>query len=326
MELNQQLKADIIYVLDDVIKEIESSGVSSICRTINKFNKIMDSDSVTSKNKDLEDLIKEDVNLAIAVLKITNSPLFRTKNKQDINDISNAINMIGWDTIYKIGMTLTVKGLVKTAKVRIFANWMISRAIIIANISEVFLASIKSSNNKLADINSIYAYGLLHDIGAIGLLQVIEQYQQDVMEIKLTDDKKNWSDAENILYNFDHNIIGEKILLHSHLPVSFSIVARHHHSPDPIKYSELESKKIALIRLAQASLADAHKFSEHEAFSNFNSVGEGKELIRDYDDFSDSFKNEFEEHLGLTEELYSEIKSSKLTRDFITKISDQFEN
>lgn len=324
MELNQEIKNTYAYVFDDVITEIEDSGISSICRTINKFNKIMDDSNVASKNKDLEDLIKEDVSLSLAVLKTANSSLFRAANKQEISSISNAINMIGWDTIYKIGMSLTVKGLVKTSKARTFANWMIVRAITIANINEVFLESIKLSNNKLEDVNSIYAYGLLHDIGSIGLLQVIEKYQQDVIGIKLTDDKKNWRDAEQTLYGFDHNMIGEQILMRSNLPRSFSIVARYHHSPNPRSYSAVESKKIALIRLAQASLIDTRKFSEHCAFSNFNPIDDANQLIRDYKNLSESLRNEFEQELGLTEELYNEIKSSKLTDDFISKISEQF--
>lgn len=324
MQPNQEVKLNDTYLFEDIVKQIEDSGISSVCRTINKFSKLMDDDNVSSKNKDLEDLIKEDISLTMAVLKTANSPLFRSANKQEINDISNAINMIGWDTIYKIGMALTVKGLVKTSKTRTFANWMITRAITVANISEVFLDSIKSSSNKLADISSVYAYGLLHDIGAIGLLQVIDQYQQDVMGIKLTDDKKNWNDAENILYGFDHNMVGEQILMRTHLPRSFAIVARHHHSPDPLKYPALESKKITLIRLSQAALIDPHKFSEHCAFSNFTSISNNDQLIRKYEDFSEALQEEFKQELGLTEELYSEITSSKLSSDFIKNISQQF--
>lgn len=313
------------YVFEDIIKEVENTGISSICRTINKFNKIMDDDNVASKNKDLEDLIKEDPGLTLAVLKTANSPLYRASNRQEVSDLSNAIKMIGWDTIYKIGMSLTVKGLIKTVKGRTFANWMITRAITIANISEIFLESIKLSNNKLSEINSVYAYGLLHDIGALALLQTIEHYQKDVMGIKLADDKKNWSDAEKLLYGFDHNMVGERILMNAQLPRSFSMVARHHHAPDPLRYPAIESIKITLIRLAQASLIDTHKFSEHCAFSNFNSIAQGTQLIREYNDFSEPLQKEFEQELGLTEEMYSEIKSTKLSEDFIKNISEQFQ-
>jgi len=324
MQLNQELISNEIYVFDDIIKKVEDSGISSICKTINKFNQLMNGDNVASKNKDLEELIKEDLSLALKVLKTANSPLFKRANQQKIDNISKAINLIGWDTIYKIGMALTVKGLVKTAKVRVFTNWMITRAISVANISEFFLVSIKSYNNTLSDINSIYAYGLLHDIGAIALLQTIEHYQQNVMGVKLTDDKKDWADAEQVLYGFDHNMVGEQILLNSYLPRSFSVVARHHHSPYPLNYPATESKKITLVRLAQAAFIENHKFSEHEAFCNFNSITKGDQLIREYDDFSDSFKNEFEENLGLTAEIYHEIVSTKLTNDYIHKLSQEF--
>jgi HD-like signal output (HDOD) protein len=312
------------YVLDDIIGEIENSGISSVCRTINKFNKLMDDSNVASKNEDLEKLIREDISLAVTVLKTANSPLFRSANKQGISNISNAIKLIGWDTIYKIGMSLTVKGLVKTSKGRTFANWMITRSITVANISEIFLEQLRLKSDKLSELHSVYAYGLLHDIGALALLQVIEQYQQDVMEIKLKDDEKNWSDAENILYGFDHNIVGEKILMKTHLPRSFSFVARYHHIPDPMMYPASESKKISLIRLAQASLIDPHKFSEHCAFSNFKTISESSNMIREFDDLSEALQSEFEQELGLTKEFYNEIKSSKLSNEFIKNIAEQF--
>jgi len=325
MSLDRKARSTNTYDYENIINEIEASGISTICRTINKFNKIMDADNVASKNTDLENLVKNDVELATKVLKAANSPLFRAANKQGIDNISNAIIMIGWDIIYKIGMSLTVKGLVKTARARTFANWMIIRAITIANISEVFLTSLKSCNNKLSKINSIYAYGLLHDIGAIGLLQIIEDYQQDVIDVKLTDDTKNWSDAEQDIYGFDHNMIGEHILLKSQLPRSFSIVARYHHAPDAAKYPAIESRKIALIRLAQVALVEKHRFTEHEALSNLGSV-EGNGLIRTYDDISEDMHVEFEEQLGLTAKLYNEIKSTILTDDFVNKITQQFQN
>ena len=286
---------------------------------------IMDDDNVTSKNRDLENLVQQDISLATEVLKIANSPLYRSANKQGIDNIGKAIIIIGWDTIYKIGMSLTVKGLLKTAKARTFATWMITRAITIANISEVFLESLQAFNNNLSDINSIYAYGLLHDIGAMGLLQVIENYQQDIMEIKLSDDKKNWSDAEQIVYGLDHNRVGEQILIKSQLPISFATVARFHHYPETNKYSSIDAKRIALIRLSQAALVDSHKFSEHEAFCNFVCIEEDHQ-IRDYQHLSEQLQTEFEEILGINSQIYDEIKTTKLTDDFINNITQQYQN
>ena len=138
MSLDAQLKTKH-YNFNDVVKQIEDSGITSICRTINKFNQIMNNDNVASKNRDLENLVKNDIRLSTEVLKIANSALFRTVNHQGIDNIGNAIMIIGWDTIYKMGMSLTVKGLIKTAKARTFANWMILRAITVSHICEVFL-------------------------------------------------------------------------------------------------------------------------------------------------------------------------------------------
>ena len=322
MQLNQKIDYQYDYSFEDVVDEIGASGITSICRTINKFNRIMDDDNVSSKNRDLENLVKNDVALATEVLRIANSPLFRAVNKNSIDNIANAIVIIGWDTIYKVGMSLTVKGLVKTSKARTFANWLVNRSIMIAHISEIFLESLRPYNTALSKINSVYAYGLIHDIGAIGMLQVIDDYQQDVMAIKLSDDKKSWSDAEEVLYGYNHNIVGEHILLESQLPRSFSIVARYHHdSETALPINELI--KISLVRLAQLALIDTHKFSEHEPFSSYKSI-ENTSLIREYDDLSEDIQEEFEQRLGLNAKIYNEIRSTKLTDDFLNKISQQF--
>jgi hypothetical protein len=101
-------------------------------------------------------------------------------------------------------------------------------------------------------------------------------------------------------------------------------INKFNHSLDSANYPKAEAKKIALIRLSQTSIIDNHKFSEHEAFSNFNSVGEENNLIRKYDDFSNILKQEFDEQLGLTEEIYNEIILTKLTNDSIKKYHNNF--
>ena len=283
----------------------------------------MDDENVAAKNKDLENLVHNDINLGIEVLKVANSPFFRSVNNKGIENISGAIKIIGWDTVYKIGLTLTVKGLVKSANARTFASWMINHAIIIANISEIYLESLQSYNKKLSGIHSIYAYGLLHDIGALGLLQVIDNYHQDVMSVKLTCSTKSWCDAERELYSFDHNMVGAEILASSGLPMSFATVAGHHHKPEYKYYSVEDSQRIALIRLAQMTYIDPNKFSEHAPLCKQLNIDITKKT-RDFNEIAEDRRTEFEELLGINEDVFEEIKSSKLTDSVIKRISDQF--
>lgn len=323
MQSNQKVIQHPAITFEDIIKQIGDCGLSTTCNTINKFNSLMDDDNVSSKNKDLESLIKKDISFATEVLKIANSPLYRSKNSQGIESISNAINIIGWDSIYKTGMFLAVKGFLNSTRTQSFSKWMVNRAIAIATISEIFLTSLKSFNNNFSDIRSIYAYGLTHDIGSLAMLQVIDNYQQDIVGVKLSNQTNNWSDAEQSLYGFDHSMVGEQLLIESQLPRSFSIVARYHHTPSPKRYSVTDSRKITLIRLAQAALVDKLKFSMHDAYSEFNIIKEDG-MLREYDDFSESMRQELEEQLGLTPERYNEIKSTNLTDDYINTISQQF--
>ena len=73
-----------------------------------------------------------------------------------------------------------------------------------------------------------------------------------------------------------------------------------------------------------AALVDSHRFSEHEAFCNFVSIEE-QNHIRDYAHLSEQLQAEFEECLGINSEIYDEIKTTKLTDDYINKISQQYQ-
>jgi len=323
MQSNQSAKHIVSYDYEEIIGQIKASGITSVCSTINNFNRLMDDENVAAKNKDLEELVQNDISLSIEVLKVANSPFFLSVNKKGIDSISDAIKIIGWDTVYKIGLALTVKGLVKTVNARTFARWMINHAIMIANISEIFLESLQTYNKNLSGLHSIYAYDLLHDVGALGLLQVIDNYHQDVMAIKLTCSNKSWSDAEQELYSFNHNRVGAAILVASRLPMSFVTVANYHHKPEYKFYTVEDRQRIALIRLAQMTYIDPNKFSEHAPLSKQLNMDDTKKT-RDFNEFSEDRQIEFEEQLGINEEIFSKIKASKLTDSAIDQISDQF--
>ena len=310
------------YSFNEIVNQIDKSGISTTCKTINKYYQIIYHQYHSSSTANLEKIVKEDVSFSTEVLKVANSSLFKSISDSEITDISKAINLIGWDIVHKIGMTLSIKGLIKSIKARTFAAWLINRSVDVANISEIFLESLKNTNHKLADINSIYAYGLLHDIGSLGLLQVIPDYQKDVMSIKLENNDRTWSDAEEYLYHFNHNSVGEEILLRSQLPNSFSIIAKYHHSPDPKRYTEQDSIILTLIRLAQAALIDNHKFSEHNAFSDFTVNIEDSRRFREFHEFSFSLQSEFERVLGLNETIYNDIKTRHLDANFSHETSE----
>lgn len=312
------------YNFNDIVNDIEKTGISSTCKTINEFNQLIQNQDNTSSNSDLEKIIKEDMLFSSEVLKAANSSLFRTKNAVEITEISKAIKTIGWDLVHKIGMRLSVKGLVKTIKARIFATWLINRSIDIANISEIFLNELKKKNDLLDNVNSVYAQALLHDIGALGLLQVIPSYQKDVMGVKLKDNNKTWNAAEDHIYGFNHSAVGEMLLIRLQLPVSFSTAAKYHQSPEPTKYPQHESLILTLIRLAEACLIDNHKFSEHSAFSDFTVIADNKKRFREYQDFSLSLQTEFEHTLGINEDIYSEIKSNYLDDNFQHEVANNF--
>ncbi|MCG8671360.1 MAG: HDOD domain-containing protein, partial [Pseudomonadales bacterium] len=86
-----------------------------------------------------------------------------------------------------------------------------------------------------------YATGLMHDLGKIVTSEFLREKSRQYIENVYREHEGNFLAAENALFGTNHVLIGESIAKNWHLPESFAIVMRYHHTPSeaPEEYREL---------------------------------------------------------------------------------------
>lgn len=175
--------------------------------------------------KDIADVIQRDQTLASRVLKVSNSSFYA--GLKPVKTIRDATVRLGIKAIINLVMVVTQKQSYTSQK-KEFSRWMgplWSHALGVA-VASRWLAS-RLGLNKLTE--EAFMAGLLHDIGKLLLLKIIEELQlsgaipQDISE----------SIIDDILEGM-HCEKGERLMKDLHMPEIYcEVVAKHHDSKSP---------------------------------------------------------------------------------------------
>ncbi len=129
---------------------------------------------------DIATIIQSDPAITGQLIKISNSPIYRTDSV--INDCQTAIARLGLENTRDIVTTLTIKQLFKpSSKIvakRMSALWKHSTHV--AAISAVIAEMVPSMNPDRALLA-----GLIHDIGILAILSYVEQFPQLISDQKV---------------------------------------------------------------------------------------------------------------------------------------------
>ncbi len=181
--------------LDDLIKKVEKSEISSIKSVLMKIIEIT-SDS-NSCIWELKNVIEMDPPLAARVMKLANSAYYGRTRK--LEEIVEAIILIGFESIKEIAVSQKVCHLFANDKER----HGYSRATLWRHSVAVALCSKLLFRRKLRRMGGeVYIAGLLHDIGII----IVDQYAHgdfDKVLVKVANENINIQDAmhERLGYN-----------------------------------------------------------------------------------------------------------------------------
>ncbi|MCK5207778.1 MAG: HDOD domain-containing protein [Cyclobacteriaceae bacterium] len=214
--------------LANMVELVNDSEISSVRNTIIVVIKIMNDPKSTAK--DLKDIIQVDPPLTARVLKLANSSYYSPPDK--IAEIMKAIIWIGWDAIKELALSQkvceifhedeTIKGYSRTSL------WKHSLAV------AVFAKMIyRREFGRRGE--SIYAAGLLHDIGLI----LEDQFCHDEFKHALRKSKneeKNLTRAEKEIFGYDHADLGNAITDSWKLPQELCVAIANHHNPDKVAH------------------------------------------------------------------------------------------
>ena len=176
-----------------------------------------------SSAEDVKKTIRNDPSISAKVLKIANSALYGYT--KEINNISQAIVILGFDMVKSIALSVSV-----------FSSFPKINTATKFDREKFWIHSIAAAEaamlfaNKIDSIKKDHAFliGLIHDIGKIVLDYYFSPEYRRVIA-KVNEDNCFIKDAEAVVLNFNHSLIGEWLGEQWNFPESILAGIAYHH-------------------------------------------------------------------------------------------------
>jgi len=182
-----------------------------------KVLQLIENESTTSE--DLAKVVSSDPAVAARVLKISNSTFFFCKRQ--INTLSHAIMMLGYNTLKSLVMAASVKQVYKTYGLTEKMLWEHSFGAGLA-------ARIIAGTTQLANDEEAFLGGLFHDIGKTIMNNIDSNQFQMVMQRCYNEDI-SFQDAEQQFYPYSHADVGGLVIQKWNFPDMLMKAVLEHH-------------------------------------------------------------------------------------------------
>ncbi|MSM39780.1 MAG: HDOD domain-containing protein [Geobacter sp.] len=230
METNVKLKK-----AQEMVEKI--SDLPTIPIVASKVLELLDKPDV--ELEEVADMILTDQVLAARVIKIVNSPLYRSS--QEIKSVKRALVYLGFRHIRELALTCSFieafQG--KDGAFDVMTFWEHSFGVGI-------VAKIIAQRARYIDTEKAYLAGIIHDIGEVFLSYYYQKdFQRILQEIKSTPYKL--VDAEDRFWGTNHSYIGVAIAQKWNFPPEYCEVIAHHHEPE---LATIDPNLVAIVNLA----------------------------------------------------------------------------
>lgn len=183
-----------------------------------KVLQLIESEATTAE--DLAKVVSSDPAVAARVLKISNSSFFGCKRQ--INTLSHAIMMLGYNTLKSLVMAASVKQVYKSYGLTEKMLWEHSFGAGLA-------ARLIASSTLLANDEEAFLGGLFHDIGKTIMNNINSQQFQLVMQ-KCFNENISFREAEQQFYPYTHAEVGALVIEKWNFPEMLMKAVLKHHS------------------------------------------------------------------------------------------------
>lgn len=234
----EQLKDSAASILKDEAMHLQV--IPAVAVKLLKLSN--DEDSSFSQ---LSFIIETEPSLSIEVLRLVNSAYFNFPHK--INSIKRAVTVLGLSEIRKIALNLLFfKKIIKSKGQQEFNQiFFWQHCLFVAALSKTIALKINHS-----DPDTVYAAGLLHDIGKI-VLETHGQLTYSDLLISFDKSSNSLSDNEHNFFGITHAEIGAVFCHLCDLPESIiNVVLNHHRSFKSYDISAGNQQDIAIVAYA----------------------------------------------------------------------------
>ncbi|WP_172597688.1 HDOD domain-containing protein [Sulfuriflexus mobilis] len=177
-----------------------------------------------TSNRELEEVLSEDVAMAARVLRIANSAMYSFPSRVDT--VSQAATVIGYKQLNDIVLACSIinmfKGLPQDV-VDMESFWRHS-------ISCAVAARIIASHRRVANIEQYFTAGLLHDIGRLVIFVELPHRATEILSKSKRTNAPMYKLEQEVL-GFDHAKLGGILLKSWKLPKRLVDSVAYHHAP-----------------------------------------------------------------------------------------------
>jgi len=208
--------------------------------------------------KDYGDVISRDPSLTARLLRIANSPFFGLSTK--VATVSRAVTVVGGKPLRDL--------VVATSAIRSFRgipNTLVSMDDFWYHSLYCGLAArLLAQRRRLTHADTLFAAGLLHDIGQLILFNRLPDLSREALQLSQEDPHAvDMHQAELEVFGFDHAAVGGQLLRHWHLPALLEECVACHHNPTAARRFPVEA---AIVHIANvlATMAEINSLNPED--------------------------------------------------------------
>jgi two-component system, cell cycle response regulator len=200
-------------------------------------------EAVKNENTSLEELgeiLSMDPPLSGKILGLINSAFYSLP--QEVTSVSQAVKMLGLNTVKKVALSFSLLRLVKGSKEGQFNYAAFWRDSVMAAI----VCRLLVENDIPFMAEDAFTLGLLHEIGRLSLNQSMPKQYSLVLK-EQQDTSCEYYQAERQILGFTHMELGGALIKKWGLPASFYEPVQFHHLPERIEASANQTKTLGQI-------------------------------------------------------------------------------
>jgi len=227
----------------DIIQLVKNCKMPAMPHVAAKIMSLINNPN--SRMSDIQDTISADQALTSRILKMSSSVFF--KGRREVSTISDAVLMLGLDTVKNIAIAIATKEIYK-------GNDPIAEKLWEHAIGASIAASIvaKKQNKYKINIESAVVGALLHDIGKVVLsLSFPDIYK--VLDKKIYDEIKPAKLLETEAFGFNHCDVAEALFKEWKFSAELTFIVKNHHDCSVAKNNDdIQDGLCEIVSLADA--------------------------------------------------------------------------
>ncbi|OGR01856.1 MAG: hypothetical protein A2284_04735 [Deltaproteobacteria bacterium RIFOXYA12_FULL_61_11] len=193
------------------------------------YREVLDAIDADQDIEQIAQLAKRDLALSTKVLRVVNSPVFRTGGRE-VTDIETGVVRLGILEFKKLVISLSVIETFGNFGHRIDYRTFWKHCLTCASVTVKTFALVSGKNLGRKVAGELYTAALLHDIGIIILDHYFPDYYLKVLEAGDNPASRKLLDRELEILEITHEEVGEIVARRWNLPEYILAAIRYHHS------------------------------------------------------------------------------------------------